>query len=194
VQADRSLARTSGGLGIGLSLVKGLLELHHGDIEARSEGPGTGAEFTLRLPIVATQPAASVTHAEAPAAGPRKRVLVIEDSVDSADSLNELLTLLGYEVRTAFDGPSGIQEAHRFRPDVILCDLGLPAMDGYSVARALRSDAETASVVLVAVTGYAEADDRRRALEAGFDEHVSKPPDLGTLEGALRRAPRRYLS
>jgi PAS domain S-box-containing protein len=174
-QADRSLARTPGGLGLGLSLVKGLVELHGGTVTAASGGPGRGAEFTFRLPLAAG-PAPSATQAAAPSRQvARRRVLVVEDNPDTAESLRMLVELWGHEVRVAGTGPDGVEEARRFRPDVVLCDIGLPGLDGYGVARELRRHTATAGARLVAVTGYGTDDDRRRSREAGFDLHLVKP-------------------
>ncbi len=179
VQEKQSLARTEGGLGLGLALVKGLVVLHGGRIEASSEGRGRGARFTVRLPVlrperVAELRGAAVTEAAAP---PRRRVLVVDDNQDAAVSLADLVQLYGHEVQVAFDGSSALEMAARTLPDVVLCDIGLPGMSGYDVARALRSDRRYDRVHLVAVSGYAQPEDRQRALDAGFEEHVAKPPD-----------------
>ncbi|MGC4122326.1 MAG: response regulator [Myxococcales bacterium] len=182
-QAERSLDRSKGGLGLGLALVKGLAELHGGTVEARSEGPGRGARFTVELPL---DDPAHAERSRLPAlslqAGRRqKRVLVIEDSRDTAENLREILELDRHRVLVARDGREGVEKARDFRPEVVICDIGLPVMDGYSVARSLRSEVATASAFLVALTGYGQPDDRRRALDAGFDTHVCKPPDLQAL-------------
>jgi signal transduction histidine kinase len=188
-QADRSLARTNGGLGLGLALVRGLVELHGGDVTARSEGLGRGAEFTIRLPR-ATAPAASPPPPPlAPrAAARRARVLIVEDNADAAQSLEDLLALLGHEVWTAPDGATGIARARALRPDVVLCDIGLPDMDGYAVARALRAPGDPlAGTHLVALSGYAQPEDQERAREAGFERHVPKPPQPEQLDELLGR-------
>ena len=185
VQADASLDRSQGGLGLGLALVKGLVELHGGSVTAHSEGLGRGAEFVVRLPLAPA--VAEGPPARAPALAPgRRRVLVIEDNPDGAESLCELLELNGHEVRVAHDGPQGLAEAQRFRPDVVLCDVGLPGMDGYAVARAFRAEPELAGARLVAVTGYALPEDLQRANEAGFDGHIAKPPAVEAIERVLR--------
>jgi CheY-like chemotaxis protein len=189
-QADRTLDRRGGGLGIGLALVKGLVELHGGDVTASSEGLGHGAMFAVRLPIDQTDAAAlprreamlrEVTPARA------RRVLIIEDNRDAADTLQSLIEMLGHEVVCAYTGSSGLNAARTFSPEIILCDIGLPDdMDGYAVARAIRADLALASVRLVALTGYGQEEDRRRAFEAGFNEHFTKPVDpvlLGKLLG-----------
>jgi PAS domain S-box-containing protein len=189
-QADRSLDRSRGGLGLGLALVKGLVDLHGGEVSAQSRGPGTGARFTVRLPL--TVPPARVMEAE-PAVGgldrQGKRVLIIEDNVDSAKSLGEVLELEGYRVAVTNSGAEGIARAHEFTPDVVLCDIGLPGIDGYGVARALRRDPAVASAMLVALTGYAQPEDRQKAREAGFDAHFAKPPDLSALHRLLAATP-----
>jgi two-component system CheB/CheR fusion protein len=188
-QADETLDRSRGGLGLGLALVRGLAELHGGSAAGASEGPGRGAEFTVRLPLqVAPHRPAAVA---APPASQPRRVLIVEDSVDGADSLKEVLELWGHEVSVAHDGPAGIAAARALRPEIVLCDIGLPGMSGYAVASALRADAALAGICLVALTGYASPDDVRRATEAGFDHHLSKPPSflaLGELLATARAA------
>jgi PAS domain S-box-containing protein len=188
-QADAGLARSGGGLGLGLALVKALAELQGGTATARSEGPGRGAEFTVTLPVVVVPAAAP--EARPPAAPPRRRVLVVEDNADAAETLRIMLDISGHEVEVAFDGNDGLARARAFRPDVVLCDLGLPGLDGFEVARAVRSDPRLAGTVLVAVSGYALPEDRRRALEAGFDRHLAKPVALADIEHALAEAPAR---
>jgi len=183
-QADRSLARTEGGLGLGLAIVKGLVELHAGSVAVDSAGIGKGATFTFTLPLGNAAPS-QPGPPRAAAATPPCRVLVIEDNVDSADTLGEVLALDGHEALVAYDGPDGIEKARRFGPDVVLCDIGLPGMDGYEVARAIRADPRLRHVRLVALTGYARPDDVRKAKEAGFDAHVPKPPDIDLLEREL---------
>jgi CheY-like chemotaxis protein len=189
VQEPQSLDRSRGGLGLGLALVKRLVELHGGSVAVWSAGPGQGTEFTVKLPAVAA-PAAqtSVMRAGSPPATARgRRVLVVEDSPDARQSLRLLLELAGHEVETSEDGPSGLAKLRDFRPDVALIDLGLPGLDGYAVARAVRQWPETRAIRLVAVTGYGQAEDRRRALAAGFDLHVTKPVDASMLDEMLGR-------
>jgi signal transduction histidine kinase/CheY-like chemotaxis protein len=187
-QADRSLDRSRGGLGLGLALVKTLVELHGGAVTARSAGPGRGASFTVDLPLAAAGAPASSSRRGAGATG--RKVLVIEDNKDAAESLAMALGLLGHEVAIAFDGATGLAKVAEFHPDVILCDIGLPGgSDGYAIARALRRDPELASVYRVALTGYAQPEDKRRASAAGFDAHFAKPPDLNALERLLKELP-----
>ncbi len=187
-QADATLDRREGGLGLGLALVKGLVEMHGGTVSVASEGLGKGAEFTVRLPLEAAElPAA----AQAPSAldrGPR-RVLVIEDNVDAAESLREVLELRAHAVEVAFSGTEGIEKARTFRPDVVLCDIGLPGMDGYEVARTMRRDPALRETKLVALTGYAAPEDVARSREAGFDAHLAKPPTVEKIEEALATRP-----
>jgi PAS domain S-box-containing protein len=184
VQAERTLARTSGGLGLGLALVKGLTEMHGGSVRAASAGPGQGAELVVRLPLVEESVAARVAGPRAPRGGRSRRVLVVDDSKDSADSLAELVEMFGHTVEVAHDGPTAIAKARANPPDVILCDIGLPGMSGYDVARALRVTA-SGPLQLVAVSGYAQPEDLKRAVEAGFDRHIAKPPDPDEIERLL---------
>jgi PAS domain S-box-containing protein len=188
VQADGSLARTSGGLGLGLALVKGLVELHGGSARASSAGLGLGSEFVVRLPLAAaSQPSAPpVVHADRSAA---LEILVIEDNPDAAETLADVLRLEGHRVWIALNGAAGIASAREHRPDVVLCDIGLPDVDGYEVARTLRRDRTLDAVRLIALTGYAQPDDLARAEGAGFDAHLAKPPPLATLLAML--GPRR---
>lgn len=175
-QDDETLARSRGGLGLGLALVRGLVELHGGHVFAASDGPGLGAELTLQLP----RAEASAERAEPSPepVGRAMRVLVVEDNLDAADSLAELLQLAGHDVAIARDGVSGVERAKAQLPDVVLCDIGLPGeLDGYDVARTLRADPELASAHLVALTGYGHEDDRARARAAGFELHLTKPID-----------------
>ncbi len=185
VQEPQSLDRSRGGLGLGLALVKRLVELHGGSVTAWSAGPGQGSEFTVRLPAVAAPEAPADASPSARATPRPRRVLVVEDSADARQSLRMLLELAGHEVETSEDGPAGLARVDTFHPDVALIDLGLPGMDGYTVAQELRPRPETKSIRLVAVTGYGQAEDRRRALAAGFDLHVTKPVDASMLEEML---------
>lgn len=191
-QADRSLDRRHGGLGLGLTLVKGLVELHGGEVRAHSPGLGQGAEFLVQLPledsiqprgVSQAQPAADrqAGHPEG-AGGEVKRVLVIEDNLDAAETLCFLLESSGYEVEVAHSGLTGVAAARRFHPHVVLCDIGLPELDGYGVASELRRDPSTASARLIALSGYGQEEDRRRSREAGFEMHLVKPVSLKDLE------------
>lgn len=184
-QADSSLERTLGGLGLGLSLVKGLVGLHDGEVRAESH-VGVGSEFIITLPLDAGGPLSppAAVEPKAPLISPR-RVLVIEDNEDVADTMREMLTMDGYVVEVAATGPAGVETARRFRPEIVLCDIGLPGMDGYAVARALRAD-PAMSARLIALTGYGREDDQARARAAGFDLHVTKPVDPKTLAALLR--------
>jgi PAS domain S-box-containing protein len=176
-QADRSLDRNRGGLGLGLALVRGLIELHGGSVEARSGGPGRGSEFTVRLRGGGAPAVGLETRPEPPTATTRRRVLVIEDHADSAETLRRILSLHGYDVAVAREGPEGIAEVRRSRPDVVLCDIGLPGMDGYAVASALRAEPAGAGARLIALSGYGRAEDLERARAAGFVDHIVKPAD-----------------
>jgi two-component system CheB/CheR fusion protein len=187
-QADTTLNRRLGGLGLGLALVKGLVDTHGGTIDVSSGGKGAGTEFVLRLPLSAAAARIEV----APAAPPRpRRILVIEDNLDAAESLQLALKLEGHEVTVAYDGPQGIERARQLTPEVVLCDIGLPDMDGYAVAKALRREPGLRDTFLVALTGYALPEDQRRAADAGFDAHLTKPATVEGVEEVMARAPRR---
>jgi PAS domain S-box-containing protein len=184
-QADRSLDRSRGGLGLGLALVKGLIEQHGGEVKAESDGPGCGSRFTLRLPR-SSEPEPEARTEPEPSLRVSRRILVIEDHADAAESLKLLLEMSGHEVETASDGRSGLVTALQFRPDVVLCDIGLPhGMDGYTVARSIRAAEDGHRPYLVALTGYGQSEDQRLAHEAGFDRHLTKPVDLLVLERVL---------
>jgi PAS domain S-box-containing protein len=177
-QADRSLARSRGGLGLGLALVKGLVELHDGRVEAVSAGLGRGSELIVRLPLERPVPAINSDPVLSAPANGSARVLVIEDNRDAAESLRMLLTLAGHQVSVAHSGQLGLNLARQTPPDIVLCDIGLPGgMDGYDVARALRKDIQLAAVQLIALSGYGQEEDQRRARQAGFDRHLTKPVD-----------------
>jgi PAS domain S-box-containing protein len=187
-QADRSLDRSKGGLGLGLAVVKGLVELHGGDVLATSRGAGQGAEFVIRLPLQPEPAAVADLRAVPQPTKKRLRILVVEDNLDSAESLRMLLELFGHEVEVALTGPAGVLAAGRWRPDVVLCDIGLPGLDGYGVVRELRRNPDTANATMVAVTGYGTEDDRRRSHEAGFDLHLTKPVDPTALEKVMAQS------
>jgi len=178
--------RSAGGLGIGMALAKGLVELHGGRILATSDGVGRGSEFTIHLPLEQQAAAPQKAVRSAPAPAKPYRILVIEDCDDAAESMEMLLHLMGHEVEKAHDGPAGIEAAKRFRPEVVICDIGLPGpMDGYAVAGVLRKDFPRGSTFMLALTGYGQLEDRRRSHEAGFDFHVTKPADPKELERLL---------
>lgn len=188
-QAETSLDRSKGGLGLGLSLVRRLVELHGGTVAALSMGPGLGTMFEVALPLHAE--AGPAPEGDQPAPSPRwgepRRVLVIEDNPEAASSLRAVLQLMKHAVEVASTGPDGIQKAKGFRPDVVLCDIGLPGMDGYDVARALRADPELTRTPLVALTGYADPEDIAKCTRAGFDHHMAKPPSVQALSQLLAR-------
>ncbi|OFX24185.1 MAG: hypothetical protein A2V77_07655 [Anaeromyxobacter sp. RBG_16_69_14] len=188
VQGDKTLDRGRGGLGLGLALVKGLAELHDGAVTAHSEGSGKGAEFVLTLPIerrAVPRPGAAAARSEAESV---RRVLVIDDNVDAAESLKEALELNGHVVEIANTGPDGVEISRNFLPQVVLCDIGLPGMDGFEVVRTMRSDPELGSIRVIALSGYASAEDLDRSRQAGFDGHLAKPVKLEDLERALSQA------
>jgi PAS domain S-box-containing protein len=185
-QADHSLARDPGGLGVGLTLVRRLVQMHGGAVEARSAGPGQGSEFTVRLPLCpAPEGRADGAGAAAPPAGRPRKVLIVDDNVDAAQGLALLLRLRGHRVLLAHDGAAAVEVARAQRPDVVVLDIGLPKLDGYAVARELRRLPGLAGVLLIAATGYGQDEDRRRAREAGFDYHLVKPVDPGVLSRLL---------
>jgi PAS domain S-box-containing protein len=211
-QVTPSLQRSQGGLGIGLALVRGLVELHGGTVQAASDGPGRGCEFTIRLPLAQGEPQAAAEPAPAPAPPPApvaaptlplagdvlgaaavaRRILVVDDNEDVAISLRSLLESSGHQVQVAHDGPLALRLAFEFEPEVILLDLGMPTMSGLDVARALRRRAGGADMLVVAITGWGQDKDRRLTAEAGFDVHLTKPVDHGELEAVIAtRAPPR---
>jgi signal transduction histidine kinase len=184
VQGASTLDRSQGGLGIGLSLVRRLAELHGGDIEAESKGPGGGSTFTMRLPRVEHQ----VAPAPAPASNSghgKPTVLLIEDNEDGREMMTMMLGCYGYQVQSAADGLLGVAAAQHSQPDLALVDIGLPGIDGYEVARRLRADPATRDIKLIALTGYGLADDLRRVMDAGFDRHLVKPVDIDQLMEAI---------
>jgi signal transduction histidine kinase len=193
VQSDRSLARSQGGLGIGLTLVKRLVELHGGSVTAHSPGLGQGSEFVVRLAALAGDRVTMVAKLgcrghesdEIRRAPAPRRVLVVDDNVDAASSAAMLLRFLGHEVQTAHDGAAALAAATSFVPDVALLDIGLPGMSGYELARALRARPEFRTLTLVALTGYGNEEDRRKSIEAGFNRHLVKPVDPAAVAGLL---------
>jgi signal transduction histidine kinase/ActR/RegA family two-component response regulator len=186
-QIPSAIGRSEGGLGVGLALVKGLAELHGGTVEAQSEGAGKGSRFLITLPFEA-RPASEAPLAEGLALIPvgKLRVLVADDNRDAADTLSMLLALDGYEVRTVYGGRAAVSAAETFRPDVALLDIGMPEMDGYSAAKAIRQQRGGVDAYLIAITGWGQHEDKRRALEAGFAAHVTKPVDPNALRDLLR--------
>ena len=186
-QAHTALERSEGGLGVGLALVRGLVELHGGSVEARSDGPGRGSEFSLRLPIGSAAPR-QVEVASAPAspvAGTRLRILVVDDNRDAADTCTTLLEFSGHQVQAAYNGEGALEAAARLQPQVALLDIGLPDITGYDLARRIRSEPWGHDVTLIAMTGWGQDDDRRRAFEAGFDQHLTKPVAADALESLV---------
>jgi signal transduction histidine kinase/CheY-like chemotaxis protein len=193
-QVDHSARHTQGGLGIGLCIAKRLVEMHGGVLTASSDGPGTGSEFTVRLPLHA----ASVTdlHAANPDDSPSVphhvlRVLVADDNVDAAASLSMILKMNGHDVRTAYDGQEASRIIESFDPDVALLDIGMPHVDGYELCRRLRAQPYGRDMFIVALTGWGQAEDKQRSEEAGFDQHLVKPADIRTLEHLLAEAEKR---
>jgi len=193
VQDHRALPRAGGGLGIGLTLVKQLVELHGGAVGASSEGAGRGSEFVIRLPLaIGREAALARVHETTPARiATGRRVLVVDDNRDFADTMSALLHSFGHDVRTVYDGPAALPAAAEYRPSIVLLDIGLPSMDGYEVARRLRNTRELAPVTIIAVTGYGQSEDRRRSREAGFDFHLVKPVELDELRKILDAVPAR---
>ena len=185
-QAERSLDRSQGGLGLGLTLVRSLVQMHGGTVEAHSAGLGLGSEFIVRLPAL---PEAKTTALSEQSIGQETkaahRILVVDDVMDTANSLTELLSLLGHQVRAAYDGHAALSAAREFRPDVILLDIGLPGMDGFEVARRIRRDPALEGVLLLALTGYSKEEDRQQAQRAGFDRLLTKPVDFDALQSLL---------
>jgi CheY-like chemotaxis protein/nitrogen-specific signal transduction histidine kinase len=179
----------TGGLGIGLSLVKRLVEMHGGTVRAASDGPGRGSELTIRLPVIAAAEAVAPTaRRDGRVPDMSRRILVVDDNRDAAESLETLLTLWGHEVAVAHDGVEAVETAAAFRPDVVLLDIGLPRMNGYDACRALRAQPGGKDAVVVALTGWGQEQDRRKSAEAGFDAHLVKPVDDGVLREVIGRA------
>ncbi len=184
-QEGRSLDHAQGGLGIGLTVVRSLVELHGGTVKATSPGLGLGSEFSVVIPLMANPPleipATSGEPLEAP--GQSLRIVLIDDNVDANDSLNAVLRIMGHDVSTAFDGKAGFELIRDTRPQIVVCDIGLPGMDGYQIITRLRETSTDPMPAMIALTGYGQPEDRARALAAGFDHHLTKPVDV---EGLLR--------
>jgi CheY-like chemotaxis protein len=187
---DHAATRSQGGLGIGLTLVKNLVEMHNGIVQARSDGLGHGSEFVVKLPLVVQAP----RRDHAPEGGRQadqlpspsgKRLLVVDDNQDAADSLAMLLRLQGHEVRVAYSGMAALEMTKAYSPDALFLDIGMPGMDGYEVARRLRQQPGLENVVLAALTGWGQHEDRRRTAEAGFNHHLVKPPEPEAVETVL---------
>jgi PAS domain S-box-containing protein len=185
-QIDRHADRAQGGLGIGLTLVKSLVEMHGGQVWAHSEGPGRGSEFVVRLPVASARPVERprARDVPAPVLGPR-RVLVVDDNHDAAESMGILLKLLGADVHVAYSGHDALEALATYRPAVVLLDIGMPGMDGHEVARRIRQQPEFRDVTLIALTGWGQDEDRRRSHTAGFDYHLVKPADVNALQNLL---------
>ena len=189
-QVEGAAVRSEGGLGIGLALVNGLTELHGGSVEVSSEGLGHGSEFIVKLPVLTTDvmPALQV---DAPTATVRRsRILVADDNTDAADSLAMILEMAGHDVRVVHDGRAALSVAQSFRPDIVLLDIGMPQLNGYEVAQALRQEPWGGNITLIALTGWGQESDRLKAMDAGFDRHLTKPVDPDTLEQLMGSAPR----
>jgi CheY-like chemotaxis protein len=186
VQSERTLDRSQGGLGVGLSVVRRLIEMHGGRVFAQSEGPGQGSMFAIHLPL--TQPPTSKEeNLWRPPIRPR-RILVVDDNTDAADTLSMMLECDGHTTATAFTAEDALEKTDSFRPEVVLLDIGLPTMDGYEVARRIRLLANEPPIRLVALTGYGQPEDRAQSLRKGFDGHLVKPVALEDLRMALNTA------
>ena len=189
-QVDRSPERAQGGLGIGLTLVRRLAEMHGGSVHASSEGPGKGSEFVVRLPALAGKPQARESHVpEASAPAMRRRVLIVDDNRDAADALAMLLQQTGHDTFVAYDGTAAFAAAETHRPDVILLDIGLPGMSGHDVCRQMREQPWGRSIRMIALTGWGQEEDRRKSADAGFDGHLVKPVDIAAVLQQFQRAP-----
>jgi CheY-like chemotaxis protein len=191
---DRSIERSTGGLGIGLALVRGLVEMHGGTVQAASRGPGAGSTFTVRLPLLEARPFGfgatdlglhSLSRTPTPAGRPSRRILVVDDNVDAANSMATMLRLLGNDVRRVHDGFEAIALAQDFHPEIVFLDIGMPRLNGYDTIRRLRGQPGGAGVRIIAVTGWGQESDRAKSRAAGFDGHLVKPAQLADLERLL---------
>ncbi len=194
MQVDRSLEKIQGGLGVGLTIVKCLVEMHDGTVGVRSAGPDQGSTFIVRLPVTGPQRGEhplTTNPEKSPTTGNRQRVLVVDDNKDSAQTLGMMLQIMGNDVRTAHDGLEAVEKAQEYLPKVILLDLGMPKLNGYDVCRRIREQAWGASMVIIALTGWGQAEDRQRTKEAGFDHHLVKPVDVAKLKELLDEAAKR---
>ena len=188
-QVDRNMERAQGGLGIGLTLVRRLVEMHGGTVEARSDGPGRGSQFVVRLPVAKS--VAQLTSSQGDdglSASAKRRILVVDDNYDSATSLSMMLSLMGHETYNVHDGLAAVEAAEKFRPDMILLDIGLPKLNGDDACRRIRELPGSKSMVIVALTGWGQDEDRRRSHEAGFDHHLVKPVEINALQTLLRES------
>jgi len=187
-QSERSIDRSQGGLGIGLTIARSIIVLHGGRIEARSQGPGHGSEFVIHLPLLEQQPSANAQQEISFTTEKTiRRILVVDDNRDAADGMAMLLDISGHITKTAYDGLEAIAAAESFKPELVLLDIGLPHMDGYAVAKHLRQQASSRDIVLSALTGYGDDDDRRRSREAGFNYHFVKPMEFAILNELLEQ-------
>lgn len=191
-QVDRNMERAQGGLGIGLTLVRRLTEMHGGTVEVTSEGPGRGSEFTVRIPVLQEVQPGSAGQAigPGPVAAAKRRILIVDDNRDAAESLGMMLRLMGNEVRTAHDGLAAVEVADAYRPEMILLDIGLPKLNGYDACRRIREQPWSNGTVIVALTGWGQEEDRRRSQEAGFDHHLVKPVEVDNLTKLLAHVKR----
>ncbi len=185
-QVDRTVGRSQGGIGLGLTLARRLVELHGGDIEARSEGAGRGSEFIVRLPLMATMPQREISRDAAISRKfPLRRVLVVDDDSTVADSLALLLEAMGAVVKTAYSGVEALRAIPELKPHLAFIDIGMPGMDGYETARCIRKLAGGKNLILAALSGWGRSEDRKRGAEAGFDRHYVKPIDVADIEEIL---------
>jgi CheY-like chemotaxis protein len=189
MQASTGAGHPHGGLGVGLTLVRSLVELHGGSVEARSAGLRCGSEFTVRLPLVVPAAGAAEAVPSRGESGPVRRVLIVDDNRDAADSLGVVLALHGMETQTAYDGESALEALDEFRPSVILLDLGMPGMDGYEVAQRVRQHPRARRATLIALTGWGQERDRQRSESVGINHHLVKPVDIDALRQLLSSLP-----